>query len=242
MSEQIPYTKEQADALMLEAGTESPRYNFAIKGFVRDFGKKVVDDYGTFMSDEARRNLLTAHERTIPVSDKEYKHTVYRFVATNADGVRGWLMKKFIELADYLNLDTLSDKSDSKGIQTHDGRISFLHTESIDKIIAALPEDIKSKKGKMSDDDFRKLIFVYYVLVPALHEALHQAQDLTLTKRLSESSVNYYVSSYLGIGLEEAHFQSLVNQFGDDAHRLVFNNLVNQQRRREILSSSRKLI
>jgi len=244
MSEQqIPYTAEEADALMLDAGTESPRYNQAIRKLVKDFGVQMTGRFGEFMSDQSKYAMLTAYQRTIPVAKEDFPNAVYRFGGLSTENLKGHLYRKLIDFVDSMELDVFSKDVDFDGAQLATGRISFLKTEDIDKIIINLPDDIRKKQGQIPPEEFLELIFVSYIMIPAIHEAVHQAQDLSLPAKLLEASVGYYVSIYFQDRFRSNktdYFQILVSLFGDDIHRLIFNNLVDPKKK-EILTVAKKL-
>jgi hypothetical protein len=247
MSEQqLPYTAEEADALMLDAGTESPRYNQAIRKLVKDFGVQMTSRFGGLMSDQSKHAMLTAYQRTIPVAKEDFPNTVYRFGTANTMTLEGHLYRKLIDFVDSLGLDVFSKDVDFNGAQLATGRVSFLKTEDLDKIMAELPKDIREKQNQVTSEEFRKLIFICYVVLPAIHEAVHQGQDLSLPNSLIESSVDYYVSTYIKDQpnvrpVRQMIFKALVDRFGDDAHKLIFNNLIDPQRKKEILNVAKKL-
>lgn len=238
MSEQqTPYTAEEADALMLDAGTESPRYNEAIRKLVKDFGVQMITRYGEFMSDQSKHALVTAYQRTIPVAKKDFRNTVSRFIIVNTPTIKDCLLNKLADVVELLGVDT-SRGFDFPGLQTNIGRISFLEVADLDEIIKGFSDDIREKISRMSTEESRKLILFYYILLPALHEAVHQGQNLSLPNSLLESAANYYALSYLkpdDIGKRTELFQRLIDRFGDDAHRLVFDGLKGS-RRREIIT------
>lgn len=239
MSEQqAPYTAEEADALMLDVGTESPRHNEAIRKLVKDFGAQMNTSYGEFMSDQSKHALVTAYQRTIPVAKKDFPNTVSRFIIANTQTIKGCLLNKLADFMERRGIDIPWDVS-FVGVQTNSGRVSFLETAGLDDIIEGLPDDIRKKRSRMSPEEFRKLILLYYILLPALHEAVHQGQNLSLPDSLLESAADYYALSYLKPeDVEDTRtklFKGLVDRFGDDVHRLLFDGLKGS-RRREIIT------
>lgn len=244
MSEQqTPYTAEEADALMLDAGTESPRYNEAIRKLVKDFGAQMTTRYGEFMSDQSKHALVTAYQRTIPVAKKDFRNTASRFIITNTQTIKDCLLNKLADVVELLGVDT-SRGFDFPGLQTNIGRMSFLEVADLDEIIKGFPNDIREKMSRMPTEESKKLVLLYYILLPALHEAVHQGQNLSLPNSLLESAANYYALSYLkpdDIGRRAELFQRLIDRFGDDTHRLVFDGLNDSRRKREITALVQKI-
>ena len=238
------------DPFILDAATEAPQFNSIIKNRVRDFCQNLKQSYGDFMSASAKDRLEAVPNKIVPIAEEFFHNTELRYLAAIKTGIKGWAFRKILDLADNLNIDLSKTKSLSGGVHFKEGGLNLINIPPFNEYIKNLPVEIKSdiETGKVSIDAVTNYFVINKILIPSFHESFHGIQDDSLTHLIRETSANYYTLKYLGIEptdgyfkLHKDYYENLLEQFGNDLHKLVFGSLPDESRKTEILRTAMKL-
>lgn len=240
-----PLSHDQADALLLEVGTESPTFTNSLKEMVKQFGQGFLDKYGGFMSDQSAKNISTAWQRTIPINVEEKTDAVMRWIGLNDKSFRGGLLARILEFADTVGIKTNKIGRETLGTHTQIGQVSFIEVGEVADFLETNDEVIQLMLKTHTPADVGEFISFYLLVVQSIHEAIHQGQSKKLPAFFIELLTDYYVAEYLKLDTMYKKEVDLANQliekFGDDIHRLVFDNLNNWKRKRTIINFAKSL-
>lgn len=250
-------TKEQTEALRLETSMLTPEQQRAYSQLEKFVGQKFIEVFGEYLTLAQKEYMKSSV--AIAMDQNTMKQFIDSWgIAHYKDrskailhgviyhGYRPKGQKGDFHAGNYSAVEIPTGRIPVIPPQTRDANVDYRMLISLDDFKRAAAGQDFTEANKSSDLWFNTVIWGGNVL----HEKVHGMQDLDLSFPFQEISAYYYqreIFERMNWFRQETNFdlaidywRSLIDEIGEDLHRLVLGNLEDKRRRKEVLAILKK--
>ncbi len=232
MTDEFIADKEVSDTLKLEASIATPRQDKLVREVAVNINNEIIHQYGSYIPQETIVKVGGVEERILITNTETFEQFHYEWDKITTD--RSRLYYPEVTATVFTNGQVMAFEDPTKAWQ---------------RLSKETQVDAISRFG--SEAEARGVVAFTAIADFLCHEVVHQYQDENLPKFFKELGAYFYQRqiatalhfSFLIFDLDEARIQyynSLLNRFGEDVHKIFFGSLLDSKRRTEILSSVTK--